>query len=415
MTIADKLKQIKQSTDAIKASVTALTGEVQTDLTSIATELDKFNPANATDMLNMLGYNSTNAPDLYNALLNSLEERDTYENNTAVLLPKLTLDEGGVYRVTYKMFNGSTILTIPKGKYNNNSGYNSMFQGCTSLLWIPDVEFSSPSNDYPCNQMFSGCTALRTVGNLNTKGCNSAYHMFEGCTNLESIASLDTSNVKDMSRMFNGCKKLKSIPQLDTSNVKSMGTIFQNCSALTSVPQLDYSLVTDMNYGFSSCTGLTTIPDLNFESATSLNSLFANSSKIVTIGKLNTPKLLSLNAMFSSCNSLKKVESIDIQSVNNTANLAGYSNMPNLKYIVLKNLGQSALSSWDFSRIPDWGVNDATYIDAKQSLLDTLITYSYDRVSAGKGACTVKLHSKTKALLTEDEIAQITAKGFTIS
>lgn len=415
MTIADKLKQIKQSTDAIKASATVLTGEVLTDLTSIATELDKFNPANATDLLTKLGYDSNNAPDLYNALLSSLEERDTYENNTAVLLPKLTLDENGVYQVNLHMFKNSTILTVPKGKYHSYFYFSDMFRNCTSLLWIPDVELSSPSNDYPCTQMFSGCTALRTVGNLNTKGCNSTFYMFEGCTNLESIASLDTSNVTDMGYMFNGCKKLKSIPQLDTSNVEKMANIFRDCSALTSVPQLDYSSVTDMNYGFSSCTGLTTIPDLNLESATSLNNLFANSSNIVTVGKLNTPKLLSLNAMFSSCNNLKKIESIDVQSVNNSSSLAGYSNLPNLKYIVLKNLGQSNLSSWDLSRLTNWGVNDATYTDAKQSLVDTLITYSYDRASAGMKACTVKLSSTTKALLTDDEITQIATKGYTIA
>ena len=415
MTIADKLKQIKQSTDAIKASATALTGEVQTDLTSIATELDKFNPANATDLLAKLGYDSTNAPDLYNALLNSLEERESYQDDTTVLLPKLTLDENGVYQVNLNMFKNSTILTVPKGKYHTQTIFSSVFQNCTSLLWIPDVEFSSPSNDYPCNQTFSGCTALRTVGNLSAKGCNSAYYMFEGCTNLESIASLDTGNVTIMGYMFSGCKKLKSIPQLDTSNVTDMGRIFEDCSALTSVPQLDYSSVTNMNYGFSSCAGLTTIPDLNLESATSLNSLFDACSNIVTVGKLNTPKLLSLNAMFYNCKNLKKIESIDVQSVNNTASLAGYSNMPNLKYIVLKNLGQSNLSSWDFSRLTNWGVNDSTYTDAKQSLLDTLITYSYDRVSAGKGACTVKLSSTTKALLTDDEITQIATKGYTIA
>lgn len=415
MTIADKLKQIKQSTDAIKASATALTGEVQTDLTSIAIILDTANPANATDMLNMLGYNSTNAPDLYNALLNSLEEGDTYENNTAVLLPKLTLDENGVYQVNLNMFRNSTILTVPKGKYHTKTHFSDTFRNCTSLLWIPDVEFSSPSNDYPCTQMFSGCTALRTVGNLNTKGCNSAAYMFEGCTNLESIASLDTSNVTTMGNMFDGCKKLKSIPQLDTSKVEKMGYIFKDCSALTSVPQLDYSIVTDMNYGFSSCKGLTTIPDLNLESVTSLNYLFNACSNIVTVGKLNTPKLLSLNSMFYNCNNLKKIESIDVQSVNNSSSLAGYSNLPNLKYVVLKNLGQSNLSSWDFSRLTNWGVNDATYPDAKQSLIDSLITYSYDRASAGMSACTVKLSSTTKALLTDDEITQIATKGYTIA
>ena len=53
--------------------------------------------------------------------------------------------------------------------------------------------------------------------------------------------------------------------------------------------------------------------------------------------------------------------------------------------------------------------------DARQSVIDTLITYSYDRATAGYSTCTVTLHADTKALLTEDEIAQITAKGYTIA
>lgn len=435
MTIADKLKQIKQSTDAIKASVTALTGEVQTDLTSIATELDKFNPANATDLLAKLGYNSNNAPDLYNALLNSLEERESYQDDTTVLLPKLTLDENGVYTVQSKMFNGSTILTIPKGKYSS-SGFNSMFEDCANLLWIPDLELSSTYSAY--SHMFNDCTALRTVGNLNTAGCSTAFYMFNGCVNLESIASLDTSSVTEMSNMFAGCAKLKSIPQLDTSNVTKMRNMFNGCSALeslpqldtskvtdmsyifnkcaalSSIPQLDYSSVTTMTYGFSYCTGLTTIPDLNFESATSLSNLFDSSSNIVTVGKLNTPNITNVGSMFANCSKLEKIESIDVQSVNTNYSIAGYSNTSTLKYVVFKNLGQS-YSSWDFSRLTNWGVNSDTVPDAKQSLLDTLITYSYDRVSAGKGACTVKLSSTTKALLTDDEITQIATKGYTIA
>jgi hypothetical protein len=83
--------------------------------------------------------------------------------------------------------------------------------------------------------------------------------------------------------------------------------------------------------------------------------------------------------------------------------------------MVLKNIGQSSLKSWGLSSFPNWGVNDDTHTDAKQSLIDSLITYSYDRASDGMSACTIKLSSTTKGLLTEDEIAQITAKGFTIS
>ena len=62
-----------------------------------------------------------------------------------------------------------------------------------------------------------------------------------------------------------------------------------------------------------------------------------------------------------------------------------------------------------------WGVNDETNTDARQSLIDSLLTYSFDRATAGYSTCTIKLHSSTKALLTEDEIAQITSKGYTIA
>ena len=62
-----------------------------------------------------------------------------------------------------------------------------------------------------------------------------------------------------------------------------------------------------------------------------------------------------------------------------------------------------------------WGVNSDTITDARQSLIDSLITYSYDRATAGYSTCTVTLAADTKAVLTSDEIAAITAKGFTIA
>lgn len=443
MTIADKLKQIKQSTDAIKASATALTGEVQTDLTSIAIILDTANPANATDILNMLGYTSTNAPDLYNAFLNSLnkEEGASYNNDTTVLLPKLTLDENGVYNVDYRMFKNSTILTVPKGKYYStsvNTGFSEMFNGCGGLLWVPDMELDNYSQTYSCNKMFQSCSSLRTVGNLNMKGCTDAFYMFQGCVNLESIKSLDTSdvvdmghmfdfcitlksipqldtsNVTDMQGMFNGCSVLESIPQLNTSKVKDMSYIFKGCSALTSVPQFDYSSVTNLSNGFS-YTGLTTVPDLNLESATNLQYLFQYDSDLVTVGNLNTPKLTSIGYMFEKCDNLEKIASIDVQSVTNTYSMFGWYDAKALKYVVFKNLGQSSANSWNFTSLIHWGVNDDTYTDAKQSLIDTLITYSYDRASAGMSACTITLSAETKAQLTDDEITQIATKGYTIA
>ena len=89
------------------------------------------------------------------------------------------------------------------------------------------------------------------------------------------------------------------------------------------------------------------------------------------------------------------------------------------RYVLLKDFGTgSECTSADFTYWPNWGIEDETVplsAGARQSLIDTLITYSYDRATAGYSTCTVKLHADTKALLTQDEIAQMTAKGYTLA
>ena len=50
---------------------------------------------------------------------------------------------------------------------------------------------------------------------------------------------------------------------------------------------------------------------------------------------------------------------------------------------------------------------------SKEGLIETLITNSLDR--SALDSVSIELNSSTKALLTSDEIAQITSKGYTIA
>ena len=75
-------------------------------------------------------------------------------------------------------------------------------------------------------------------------------------------------------------------------------------------------------------------------------------------------------------------------------------------------MGKSNYTSYKLHYVISWGTGSE---ENRQSLIDSLITYSYDRASNGMATATIKLHANTKALLTEEEIAQITNKGFTIS
>lgn len=61
-----------------------------------------------------------------------------------------------------------------------------------------------------------------------------------------------------------------------------------------------------------------------------------------------------------------------------------------------------------------WG-NDTVQAGSKQSVIDTLLTNSFDRATAGYSPVTLQLSEQTVAALTADEIAAITAKGYTIT
>ena len=90
--------------------------------------------------------------------------------------------------------------------------------------------------------------------------------------------------------------------------------------------------------------------------------------------------------------------------------------MPKLRYALIKDIGTcTGMTSVNFTYWNFWGIDDETNTDARQSLIDSLLTYSFDRATAGYSTCTISLYPATKALLTEDEIAQITAKGYTIA
>lgn len=74
--------------------------------------------------------------------------------------------------------------------------------------------------------------------------------------------------------------------------------------------------------------------------------------------------------------------------------------------------GWSDNTTYDFSGATIWGTGSD---ENKQSVIDSLITYSHNRLESGFSVGIIKLSNATKALLTEDEITQITNKGYTIA
>ena len=123
-----------------------------------------------------------------------------------------------------------------------------------------------------------------------------------------------------------------------------------------------------------------------------------------------------MGSMFVGCTGLTSIDVSNWDTSNVTNMSMMFSGCTNLTEIYWKNFGNgSGYTNVSFKNSSKLGVNTTDYPNARQSLVDTLITYSFDRATAGYSTCTVTLSTTTKALLTQDEIAQITAKGFTIA
>ena len=206
----------------------------------------------------------------------------------------------------------------------------------------------------------------------------------------------------DLTNMFNSCGNLTSLDLswLDTSNVTKMTSLFYYCTKLTTlnVSNWNTSNVTGMDYMLNNCSKLTSLDLSNWD----------------------TSKVTTMNSMFNGCSAMKYVfGEIDFAAIPSDyyGNLFGYSNNNTLRQITFKNLGlqKGFTKTSGFDKLQNWGVNSTEIPNARQSLIDSLITHSFDRASGGYSTCTITLSANTKAVLTTDEIAQITSKGFTIA
>ena len=233
----------------------------------------------------------------------------------------------------------------------------------------------------------------------------STEYMFAYCSSLESIdvSNFDTSNVTNMSYMFMECPNLKSIDvsNFDTSNVTNMSYMFYGCRNLTELDLRNFetSNVTTMQSMFTGCTGMNELNLNNFDTSnvTDVQNMFFNCSKIVGIdvGNCDASKVRSLLSFFKRCyklTNLKFFKNFGKGYTSKTTNNSSYK----IDFSDSKELTHESLQS------------------VKDGLYDLNLTYD---VANGGTLYTQQLivGSENVAKYTAEEIAEITAKGWTVS
>lgn len=350
----------------------------------------------------------------------------------------------------------SSFTTFPAFDTSRATNLNNLFRNCTSLVSLP---YFDVSNAESIEGMIEGCTNLETVGGFgglkqdfkfvmnSNLSHDSLMNIINNLANVDgkqlSIGQNNRDRLTDdeiaiaTNKGWNVVVKLPYPGELfskdasttdeviehvfqgyDTANVTSMNSMFEYCSSLSKIPMIDTNNVTDMSYMFYECSSLVTIPEFNTSNVTAMSWMFNICNNLTTIPKLYTSKVINMDKMFQSCSKLTSISQLDTASVTNMDSM--FYNCNKLRYALLKNLGtQPSIDSFmSHISMTLWGVEDENVpesVGARQSLVDSLITYSFDRATAGYAALRISLSTETKNVLTEEEKAAITAKGFTIA
>ena len=169
-------------------------------------------------------------------------------------------------------------------------------------------------------------------------------------------------------------------------------------------------------------------PYIQASNVTTLGSLFGHNDqllywansirycrKLVSIDELYCAGAISMDAILLTCMNVHTIKSMYWGKISNGSNVFDPNNK--IRHLTIKNIGDNLVNGtgvgqYDFSNLTLWGQDNEDCPNARQSLIDSLITYSKDLAGS---SVPIVLSSNTYSLLTSNELSQIRAKGYSVT
>ena len=273
-----------------------------------------------------------------------------------------------------QVFEGEFNKVIVLGDYDlkpENISQNVNIFGVTGNAKITGAKITNTSYLFYYNARIDYVDELLKL----CENVNDMSYMFYYCTNITALDFKDfnTSNVKRMNHLFYGCSNLREInlSGFDTANVIYMSAMFSNCENLENI----------------------------------------------NLSNFNTANVSSVVSMFERCG---KIKTLDLSNFD-------FKNVIDIRYIFLydynltefksfKNLGRGysdKISNYDYYTLSFSNSTKLTH-DSLISIINNLydLNLTYDVANGGTlYAQTLKLGSKNKSKLSEEEKAMGTLKG----
>lgn len=191
-------------------------------------------------------------------------------------------------------------------------------------------------------------------------------------------------------------------------------------SKLTPIERLDKMPPIKVNsiIRFADLFASKTFPTIDAKNTTYLGYLFVNNSVVSEFPRVhftNTENVSEVEMLFN-LNPAHKLISVTGLDFSNCGACKSYAfGICGAPYIEIRNLGKAKTITNDVFdlRNANWGQNSLAN-GARQSLVDSLLTYSFNRASAGYQPIALLITENQYRLLTSSEIREITNKGYDI-
>ena len=236
-------------------------------------------------------------------------------------------------------------------------------------------------------------TNLNSMMDVSNGSNDHAFQQIETVTFMEDYFD----NLTSLSRAFRHCHNLTKVTNIP-SNVSNLQEVFMQCSSLTTAPTIPNG-VTNMQSTFYGCTSLTTAPNIP-SSCTNVGACF-NGCTSLKEGAVLHENITAMHQIYAG-SSVKKIY-VPL------ANITAYDFMINNLTVNLEDIIWIGERKTDFSIPLLAGNRSVPQADIKELVPEHLA----DLTALGTTA-TLTLGETYLSYLTEDEIAQAVAKGWTL-
>lgn len=267
---------------------------------------------------------------------------------------------------SYLFYNNTEMTEAPELDTSQGETFISMFHGCSNLKSIPNYDLSKARN---LTKTFANCKELTLdsdlvldLPNVESLGDDTSGGLFYGCSNLlANISDSKSVNIK-----------------LNTPNCKKFGGVFQSTSTWGFKPLERIDIDTSNGEYFYGC---------------------FNGCKVKTIGTLDVRNGKTFGFWLANIVELTKIEKVICGAVNPFSSSNYTSTCNTMESLTIEGTlnGTTYLNKWNLNT------------ESVQSVINALAD------NTGGTAATLNLSATSKALLTDEMIAQATNKNWTIA